>query len=544
LQYTDLLAMVLALGIYWGRRELFLPSLAGFCLLLAFMKTKHISEYLIALAGAYLIQFKYVRIILIIVIFIFLVYDPYLAPHIWDWGKISGLIFLLIVHFTNKFYESFLLVISGALLIILTAQLGSDVNLIKSSQQFAYTSFTKISATSNRINPQIAPKTQNRPVLYVENCVAKSDNLSIRAGTSLEILFCYLEKTILPYPLAFYYGYRFIRPQNITESVPLLSFILYLLLLILAIIFSFRYSLISFGLFIYLFSIVVFSNYFTYIAGMMGDRFLLIPSLGWCIALAGVLYRFSNLRLNSKIEDWRNINPATKYFFMIVLLSYSVLTFSRNMDWKNDLSLFRKDIRYVNMSSQAHNLLALHLMQHAETEQDPTAKSELEHEALGHFKEALQIYPRFFNVAFDIGRVYMALNMPDSAINAFKYATTLDTLYPELYKNLGELYFSKQMYGEAATYYAHMITFSPSEYLYYGKLSYSYFLMKDYEKSLAVNKKALAVLPGLPDPYINTSRTYLGMNKTDSAVAYLKTANRLFPNNAEIQALLKQVGNK
>ena len=168
----------------------------------------------------------------------------------------------------------------------------------------------------------------------------------------------------------------------------------------------------------------------------------------------------------------------------------------------------------------------------------------MEQEALTHFKKALEIYPRFFNAAYDIGRVYLALNLPDSALSAFRHSITIDTMYPEVYRNIGDIYTFKKMYPESAPYLEHVIRSYPSDYSSYSKLSYNYFLMKEYEKSIDVNKRALLAIPNIPDPYINIYRTYSGSNQPDSARVYLLKADKLFPNNQEIRGLLQQSGYK
>jgi superkiller protein 3 len=183
-------------------------------------------------------------------------------------------------------------------------------------------------------------------------------------------------------------------------------------------------------------------------------------------------------------------------------------------------------------------------MQHTVIEPDPTAKVNMENEALLHFKKALQIYPRFFNASYDIGRVYLSLNQPDSALEAFKYALTIDTVYPDLYKSICDIYTFKKMYAETVPYLEHMISDNPLEYSAYGTLSYNFFLMKEYQKSIAVNKRAILAIPKIPDPYVNIYRVYSANNQMDSAKLYLTSAENLFPNNQEIHSLLQQLNNK
>jgi len=76
---------------------------------------------------------------------------------------------------------------------------------------------------SDQASPKMATLTQYRPLSFIEECVPSGTSFSIRAGTSLEILWHYLRKVILPYPLAFYYGYRFITPQSLGDTIPVIS---------------------------------------------------------------------------------------------------------------------------------------------------------------------------------------------------------------------------------------------------------------------------------------------------------------------------------
>lgn len=565
--YTGLLSKYFALLIIFGRRDLFIPYFTSF-FTIAFFEGYYHPDFvtlkdlkglnmmegvrtLFTLPLVVLLIKKRFRIAIMIGMTALLFFDAFqlIQGHalknefFYEYTLLAFLICIIAIHFQKGIKETGILFILPALILFQIGKNTSDRSLAAESRKLANNSLTTVINVANQNNPQIS-KPGNRPLQYMEQCVSMNDPLSLRIGTSLTILLHYLEKTIAPYPLSFYYGYRFIRPTMVSEPMPVVSFILYLLIFLSALMLTVRNKLISLGLFIYLFSIASFSNFFYFVPGMIADRFLLIPSLGWCMVFVGILRIFSGASGQTLKINWRAINPTVKYVFVSVLLFYSALTVVRNSQWKDDLTLFRHDIKYVSESSQANNLLALHLMQHAEEETDPILKTSLEREALTHFQNALKIYPQFFNVAYDIGRVYLTLNLPDSALNAFRHSIAIDTMYPEVYRNIGDIYIFKKMYPESAPYLEHVIRTYPSEYSSYGKLSYNYFLMKEYEKSVEVNKRAMLAIPNIPDPYINIYRTYSGSNQPDSAQAYLLKANKLFPNNREIIGLLNQSGYK
>jgi tetratricopeptide (TPR) repeat protein len=395
-----------------------------------------------------------------------------------------------------------------------------------------------------KIPTNIQPAKQDRPITYLERPVGVNDPWQIRAGTSLRVLFHYFIKTIIPYPLAFYYGYKFIAPEKITEPIPIISFALYVFLVLMSLFFLKRNLLISFGIGVYLITILPFSNFYLGVPGIVGDRFLLVPSLGWCIVLTVILFKIWKVNYQSANFTFSAVPNGLKISLGVILSFYSVISFARNFDWKDDLTLFRHDIKYVDQSAQAHNLLALHLMKEAVKNQNPVQKTELIKEALVHFKSAISIYPSFFNATYDMGRVYMELNMPDSAIWAFKRALTIDTSFYTIQANIGNLLFDKGEYREAVPYLGYIIRVSPYEYTGYDKLSFAYFKLNEFGKSLEVNREAIRKIPLIVDPYVNIGRTYLGMQQTDSARYYFQKANEMSPGNPMVQQLLQQIGNR
>jgi len=391
---------------------------------------------------------------------------------------------------------------------------------------------------ANKIDIKVLPTEQNRPLLYMEQPVRLLDPFNIRAGTSLEIMFMYLHKVVLPYPMAFYYGYKFVKPENITSSIPILSLALHFMLMILALIFMYKDRIISLGLIIYLISSVAACNYFIAIPGQFGERFLLIPSLGWAIILARVLFRIFKVAPSANI-NWVSLHKVGKYIFAAIILFYSSLTFSRNFDWKDDLTLFRHDVKYVDQSALAHNLLALHLMQRTDLPGDSVSRANYISEALGHFKKTYEIYP-FYNVAIDLGRVYGALNMTDSSIFYFNRAIDIDSSNAIAYLNAGKLLLSQQENAKAIPYFESIIRLSPNEYMGYENLSLIYYNLKDYTKSIQINKTAARLIPSAPDPLINIGIVFSTMNEQDSAKSYYREALRVNPGNAKANYYLLQ----
>ncbi|HWB63830.1 MAG TPA: tetratricopeptide repeat protein, partial [Chitinophagales bacterium] len=78
----------------------------------------------------------------------------------------------------------------------------------------------------------------------------------------------------------------------------------------------------------------------------------------------------------------------------------------------------------------------------------------------------------------------------------------------------------------------------------YANLSYAYFQMKDYNNAIAVNKEALAVDPQAFNPAFNIAKTFMAMQQPDSALYYLKVAQKIDPNHSDVNALVNQMEHK
>src|SRR5581483_11829811 len=111
----------------------------------------------------------------------------------------------------------------------------------------------------------------------------------LKVGTAMLVLGKYLKLIFIPYPLSYYYGYSYIVPENIGQFVPLLSLAAHLALLGVALYFIRKKPWLSYSILFYLIAIAVYTNLVAPIPGLMGDRFLLVPSIGFCFFLSFVL---------------------------------------------------------------------------------------------------------------------------------------------------------------------------------------------------------------------------------------------------------------
>jgi len=251
-------------------------------------------------------------------------------------------------------------------------------------------------------------------------------------------------------------------------------------------------------------------------------------------------------RINTtlSIGQWSSIATTPKVVFSLLLVLYSGLTFSRNFDWKDDLTLFRHDISYVTESAQANNLLAIHLIRHSLEVTDTSQQRALRKETIIHLKKTVEISPTFFNANYDLGRLYAGLNMPDSALVWFTNAYKIKPDYIETTFNIADVYLQRGQYQPAIPYLEYAIKHRPADYRGYSDLSFIYFQLHDFYKSMDVNRQAIANISSNAAPYINIGNVYLNLNKPDSAALWAHKALEVEPTSPLANKILQQAGKK
>ncbi len=376
-------------------------------------------------------------------------------------------------------------------------------------------------ATAINIGADVLPAAGRR-LDMVEMPLSVHDPFSLKMGTGLVVMQHYLGQMLFPLNMGFYYGYKFIEPQSLLRFLPMLSALLHLLLLALAIGFYKKEKLFLFGIIFYLSALSVYTNMVAPVPGLIADRFALIPSLGFLIMLATGLQLFIKRFAQPQKKQKQGVEKVFVVVGGLVLLLYSTRTFTRNTDWKDHLTLFRKDINYLDNSAQAHNLLATHLNIGAGKEKNTAKALSMKEEAVLHYRKALEIYPDFFNVSYDLGRTYYELNKYDSALCFFLKAAELKPGFFDSYLQIAYIYHQKGEADSAEVYYCKALELKPDVQNIYKNLSVIYFNNAQYEKALAINRAYQNQFPGLKEPLVNIASPYFITARYDSAAVYFE----------------------
>ena len=283
---------------------------------------------------------------------------------------------------------------------------------------------------------------EQRPIQFAELPITDDTPAEDRMGLAADVMGFYLKKMFLPYPLGYYYGYAFFKPDSIFSLWPMVSLFLHISLLALSFLVFKRQKLLSFGIWFYLVAIALFSGLFYPVVGVAGDRFSYLASVGFAMAIAYALIRLS-MGMEAIVKDIKPSKPLMAIICTIIIV-YGFLTLNRNTLWSDQITLMSHDIEYLDESSQAHNLYALSLMRESFENKKlrPDQQLNMRKTAVLHFDKAIQIWPAFFNAAYDKGRSATIIGDVNSAIDGYEKAVNIGTEddFIDPYIQLGQLY--------------------------------------------------------------------------------------------------------
>ena len=363
-------------------------------------------------------------------------------------------------------------------------------------------------------------------VTPLENLLLATNNVTSRIATEIKIMGDYILLLIYPENLLYDRSYGQIKIVNFSD----IKVILTLILLIFSGVFCFvkilKKDLIAFGIFIFLLTMTLFSNIIFTIGVAMADRFLYFASLGFAFIIVLLFVKITKTKLD--FEKYKSVSKFFSNNFKLLLftapiiLFYSFRTMERNKDWKDNFTLFSKDVIKMPNNSRAHSFYANELIRTvAFNETDSVLKKNYYLESIKEFKRSFAIYPKQSPEVYEaIGTAYLKINKFDSAEYYYKKGIKLDHT---LIKNLGDLYFAKCDYNKAIYFYLKQVKISPENYLTWLNLGLSYGTLQKYDLALENLLKADQFKPN--DPQINFFIATVYQFKNDE-LNYLKYYNK------------------
>lgn len=270
-----------------------------------------------------------------------------------------------------------------------------------------------------------------------------------RIPTTLYIFGMYLYRLIFPVRLLYDYSYNQIPEADWANPVVLLSLVILITLVYLALKNLKRRNVLSFAIIYFGITVSVGLAFVLLRGGIMAERFLYAPVLGFSIAVNYYLFKLLPRERKTKriIYDFR---PGASRMFLgilsVLILFYSIRTIARNPVWKDNYTLFSTDIRYGGESALLRKHYGSELINMAVEEKDKDRSDSLMSLGIAEVQKSLEINPRFSEAYFKLGYAYYQLRDYDKSIQYYKQSNQNNS---QNVSNLALAYYMKGEYGQA-----------------------------------------------------------------------------------------------
>lgn len=361
---------------------------------------------------------------------------------------------------------------------------------------------------------------------------AAPDFISQKA-TAFYILFKYIVLLFFPHPLSYDYSFEQIKTQSLTDIGAMAGIILYAAIGI-YILLNFRKKNIPvYSLIFYLLTLAPVSNLFILIGAPMAERFMYMPSLSFCLLIAYSLMKLSKTEplqsTANKITAFLSQNKLILSVVLFITILYSVKTFARSSDWKNDVALFGNDVKIATNSARAHyNWGTVLFRQMYPEENDGEKKKNILDNALTEFDRAVSIYPSYGDAYINRGFIYKNKGDYKNAIQNFETAKLHSRPKAALYFDLGNLYLEDKQYEKAVEAFdagLNLNTLQPD--VIYNSKGIALFRMQKYEEAISAFQKATELNPGFQNAYRNLGFSYANLKQYPQGIESLKQAVKL-----------------
>ncbi len=263
----------------------------------------------------------------------------------------------------------------------------------------------------------------NNPFLKIENNAYVPFNASEKMATITYTMGKYVSLLFLPHPLTHDYYPRHVDLMSWSDISVLLTVLMYMVMIIGSIVYFKKHKLISFSIWFFLITMSIVSNIVFPIGTNMSERFLFMPSVGFALGLAALMYK---------------IPPKGKWIlFAIVVLGMATKTVVRNQVWKDDFTLFTTDVHTSKRSAKLLNAAGGALSTEARALPEGKKRTDMLIKADGYLKEAVKIHPNYKNAYLLLGNTNYYLKRYESAIQYYDQALRVAPNYAEAQKNLG-----------------------------------------------------------------------------------------------------------
>jgi tetratricopeptide (TPR) repeat protein len=388
------------------------------------------------------------------------------------------------------------------------------------------------------IRHQVVKDVQSIDLLVIDNTLVAAQSKAEQFATAFTVLLKYLGLLLLPHPLSYDYSFSQVKIVSFSDAKALFSLFLYLALGIFAVLNTRKKNPYALAIFLFLLLLAPVSNIFLKIGSTMAERFLYMPSLGFCLALGLLSMKLSRVRLPVKpvysVSSFFTQNVPVITAVLLAVILYSFKTVSRNKDWQDNVHLFGKDVQTSPNSARTHynwglsNIYDLYL-----EEEDPGLKKEYLEEGRRELETALDIYPEYFEAEKPLGYVHLKQGAYETAVKHFDQYLVMNPKDVATLNNKAAALMGMQMYQGAIPVLELALAKEPSDTSAVKNLGRCYAYTQQFSKAVEYFLKSIQLSPGVSENYRLAGMAYQFLGDSTRARPYLEKAGNMAAKQAD-----------
>jgi protein O-mannosyl-transferase len=240
---------------------------------------------------------------------------------------------------------------------------------------------------------------------------------------------------------------------------------------------------------------------------IVADRFMYLPSLGFCLLLAHELLK----------------RPRLKWLMVALIAFFMIKTPAQCGVWQDDVTLWNHVINSKQEVFLAYNSRAVALAKRGDKEA-----------AMKDFNRALELYPAYPRAFYNRGKLFSEKGDLERALADFDAAIALNKTDHKYFLERGIARSKRQEFNEALTDFNAAQALKGDDAGVYNNRGIVHKKMGNLEAALEDYTKALWLNPHSAQTYLNRANLLEELNRNNEALSDLKRAQSLgFPVDPE-----------
>ena len=334
----------------------------------------------------------------------------------------------------------------------------------------------------------------------------------------------YIQLLSFPHPLTSDYYPRHIEMMSFGNLGVIFSLLVYVLMLVVAVFLFKKAKVVSFSILYFIITLSIVSNLVFPIGTNMSERFMFMPSVGFCLLISWLGIRFLSKR------------PVLfAVFFGLILCGFSFKTIDRNKVWYDDYTLFTTDIKTSGRSAKGLNAAGGAIINQYE-------KSKIKDRnqlilAKQYLDKAIEIHPYYKNAYLLQGNASFHLSEFESAIVSYENALQVDPGFADALNNLQVAYRDAgRFFGEkqgnldrAIRYLDKSFEMKADDFETLRLLGVANGIKGNHQNAIKYFELAVKANPNDAQSYVNLGNAYSNSGLKDKGQTYFQQALKLDP---------------